>query len=74
MTVLSVLGRRRLPSGMDSVALPFAGLFALPSVRSVMPGNPPFGQLGPTTLHYSLAYLIFSGCLIGRPTHVVLQV
>jgi len=45
MTVISVLGRRRLPAGMDSVALPFAGLFALPSVRSVMPGDPPFGQL-----------------------------
>ncbi|KAJ7476266.1 hypothetical protein B0H11DRAFT_1308591 [Mycena galericulata] len=45
MTVLSVFGRRKLPSGMDSVALPFAGLFALPSVRAVMPGNPPFGCL-----------------------------
>ncbi|KAF8157352.1 hypothetical protein K438DRAFT_1687174 [Mycena galopus ATCC 62051] len=45
MTVLSVFGRRKLPGGMDSVALPFAGLFALPSVRAVMPGNPPFGCL-----------------------------
>ncbi|KAJ7195583.1 hypothetical protein B0H12DRAFT_1038667 [Mycena haematopus] len=45
LTVLSVFGRRKLPGGMDSVALPFAGLFALPSVRAVMPGNPPFGCL-----------------------------
>ncbi|KAJ6460554.1 hypothetical protein C8R45DRAFT_1108965 [Mycena sanguinolenta] len=45
MTVLSVFGRRKLPGGMDSVTLPFAGLFALPSVRAVMPGNPPFGCL-----------------------------
>ncbi|KIM42810.1 hypothetical protein M413DRAFT_124137 [Hebeloma cylindrosporum] len=45
MTVLSVLGRRKPPKGMDVVALSFAGLFALPSVRGVMPGNPPFGCL-----------------------------
>ncbi|KAJ6549020.1 hypothetical protein DFH09DRAFT_1320323 [Mycena vulgaris] len=34
------------PGGMDSTALPFAGLFALPSVRAVMPGNPPFDFIG----------------------------
>ncbi|EJD49118.1 hypothetical protein AURDEDRAFT_162059 [Auricularia subglabra TFB-10046 SS5] len=39
------MGRRQLPDGLDSIALPFAGLFALPSVRSVMPGDPPFGCL-----------------------------
>lgn len=47
MTVLSVFGRQVLPEGTDSVALPFAGLFALPSVRGVMPGNPPFGETFP---------------------------
>ncbi|KAJ6522309.1 hypothetical protein DFH09DRAFT_1191633 [Mycena vulgaris] len=46
MTVLSVFGRRKLSGGMDSAALPFAGLFALPSVRAVMPGNPPFDFIG----------------------------
>jgi len=43
MTLTYTIGRRQLPGGMDSVALPFAGLFALPSVRNVMPGEPPFG-------------------------------
>lgn len=43
MTVVNVLGRREPPRGLDAVALSFAGLFALPSVRGVMPGNPPFG-------------------------------
>jgi len=43
MTVVNVLGRREPPKGTDVVALSFAGLFALPSVRSVMPGSPPFG-------------------------------
>ncbi|KZV88881.1 hypothetical protein EXIGLDRAFT_772256 [Exidia glandulosa HHB12029] len=45
MTLVYTLGRRQLPDGLDSVALPFAGLFALPSVRGVMPGDPPFGCL-----------------------------
>ncbi|KZT39698.1 hypothetical protein SISSUDRAFT_1045203 [Sistotremastrum suecicum HHB10207 ss-3] len=45
LTVLYVFARAKLPGGMDGVALPFAGLFALPSVRGVMPGNPPFGCL-----------------------------
>lgn len=45
MTVLNVFGRIKMPEDMDAVALLFAGLFALPSVRSVMPGNPPFGCL-----------------------------
>ncbi|KLO05726.1 hypothetical protein SCHPADRAFT_838995 [Schizopora paradoxa] len=45
MTVMNVFGRVRMPEGMDAVALLFAGLFALPSVRSVMPGDPPFGCL-----------------------------
>lgn len=43
MTLVYSLGHRQLPDGLDSIALPFAGLFALPSVRSVMPGDPPFG-------------------------------
>ncbi|KAH7100033.1 hypothetical protein BKA62DRAFT_708068 [Auriculariales sp. MPI-PUGE-AT-0066] len=46
MVITYVVGRRQLPDGLDSVALPFAGLFALPSVRSVMPGNPPFDFIG----------------------------
>ncbi|KZV88880.1 hypothetical protein EXIGLDRAFT_772255 [Exidia glandulosa HHB12029] len=45
MTLVYTLGRRQLPDGLDSVTLPFAGLFALPSVRGVMPGDPPFGCL-----------------------------
>ncbi|KIM42811.1 hypothetical protein M413DRAFT_124194 [Hebeloma cylindrosporum] len=45
MTVVNVIGRREPPVGVDIVALTFSGLFALPSVRSVMPGNPPFGCL-----------------------------
>lgn len=45
MTLVYVQGRRELPDGLDSIALPFAVLFALPSVRSVMPGDPPFGCL-----------------------------
>lgn len=45
MTLVYTMGRRQLPDGLDSIALPFAGLFALPSVRSVMPGDPPFGCL-----------------------------
>jgi hypothetical protein len=59
MTVLSVLGRRKLPGGMDSVALPFAGLFALPSVRSVMPGQPPFGVLFPSSPSHFVLTLTF---------------
>jgi len=59
MTVLSVLGRRKLPGGMDSVALPFAGLFALPSVRSVMPGGPPFGVLFPSSPSHFVLTLTF---------------
>ncbi|KAH7100299.1 hypothetical protein BKA62DRAFT_706606 [Auriculariales sp. MPI-PUGE-AT-0066] len=43
MTLTYGLSRWQLPDGLDSVALPFAALFALPSVRSVMPGDPPFG-------------------------------
>jgi hypothetical protein len=43
MTVLSVFGRRRLPEGTDGVGILFAGLFSLPSMRSIMPGSPPFG-------------------------------
>ncbi|KAH7075286.1 hypothetical protein BKA62DRAFT_733795 [Auriculariales sp. MPI-PUGE-AT-0066] len=46
MVITYVLGRRHLPVGLDSVALPFAGLFALPSVRNVMPGDPPFDFIG----------------------------
>ncbi|KAH7100011.1 hypothetical protein BKA62DRAFT_707997 [Auriculariales sp. MPI-PUGE-AT-0066] len=46
MVITHVLGRRHLPVGLDSVALPFAGLFALPSVRNVMPGDPPFDFIG----------------------------
>lgn len=45
MTVLNVFARVKMPEGMDVVALLFAGLFALPSVRGVMPGDPPFGEL-----------------------------
>ncbi|EJD48282.1 hypothetical protein AURDEDRAFT_162753 [Auricularia subglabra TFB-10046 SS5] len=40
-----IQGRKMFPSEMDSVGLQFAGLFALPTVRSIMPGGPPFGCL-----------------------------
>jgi len=30
--------------GLESIALPFASLFALPTMRSVMPGQPPLGE------------------------------
>ncbi|KZV92996.1 hypothetical protein EXIGLDRAFT_768436 [Exidia glandulosa HHB12029] len=45
MVIASTAGRRHPPDGFDIVALPFAALFALPQVRSVMPGDPPFGCL-----------------------------
>ncbi len=57
MTVLNVFGRIKMPEDMDAVALLFAGLFALPSVRSVMPGNPPFGERNSCTLRSSLIIL-----------------
>jgi hypothetical protein len=44
MTVLSVFAKQKLPEGMDGIGLLFTGLFALPSVRGVMPGGPPFGM------------------------------
>ncbi|EJD49113.1 hypothetical protein AURDEDRAFT_162054 [Auricularia subglabra TFB-10046 SS5] len=45
MTLVYILGRRQLPDSLDSIALPFTGLFALPATRNVMPGDPPFGCL-----------------------------
>ena len=40
----SQVSQHKQPGGTDAVALCFAGLFALPSMRSVMPGDPPFGE------------------------------
>lgn len=45
MTLAYTMGGRELPPGSDSVTLMFTALFALPTVRSTMPGNPPFGCL-----------------------------
>ena len=51
MAVLNVFGRRKLLKGTDSFAVLFAGLFALPSVSSIMSSpviqRPIFVQLLP---------------------------
>ncbi|KAE9403359.1 hypothetical protein BT96DRAFT_1017067 [Gymnopus androsaceus JB14] len=44
MSILIVCVRRKVP-GSDGIALLFAGLFALPTIRGIFPGNPALGCL-----------------------------
>lgn len=42
ITISAVYGRRKIPA--DLFGIPITALFALPTVRSIMPGAPFFGR------------------------------
>ncbi|KAH7050364.1 hypothetical protein BKA62DRAFT_629902, partial [Auriculariales sp. MPI-PUGE-AT-0066] len=43
VTTTNIANRRRRSPGLDQLAILFGALFAMPSVRELMPGSPPFG-------------------------------
>lgn len=65
ITISAVQGRRRIPA--DLFGIPITALFALPTVRSIMPGAPFFGELSRTyalPLHVTDLSGLIVGCIL----------